>query len=340
MGIKGLRKLIEDVAPQSIQKKEISHLCGKKIAVDTSLLMYQFLTALRVGAEELKNDQGETTAHISGILYRTLKMLEHGITPIFVFDGKPPEMKLKELKKRKERTENAKEKLQNCKDTEEENKYKKQCVRVTQIQTNEIRTLLNYMGIICVDAPAEAEATCSAIAKSGKAYGVATEDADALTFGTPILIRNLNASDNKKNPIMEFNLTKLLQNLEFTHEQFVDLCILCGCDYTSTLKGIGPKNAYKLIKQHKTIENILEHVKPDQIPEDFNFKEARKLFFEHEVTVSLPQSPPQSDMVQLKSFLVESHQFSEDRVVKIIERLKKLKQQKSQQSLDCFFAKK
>lgn len=339
MGIKGLRKLLEDVAPESIQKKDMTHYFGKKIAIDTSLLMYQFLTALRVGSEELKNEKGESTAHISGILYRTLKMMEHGITPIFVFDGKPPDMKINELKKRKERTESAKEKLNESDNIEEMNKYKKQCVRITKEQTDEVRTLLDYMGISCIDAPCEAEATCSALAKTGKVYGVATEDADALTFGAPILIRNLSASDNKKNPILEINLEKILEAIELTQEQFIDLCILCGCDYTSTLKGIGPKNGYKLIKQYKNIDTILENVKKEQIPENFDFQGARTLFSNHDVITDLPNSKSY-DIQKLTTFLIDTNQFAKDRVDKIIERLIKCKKQKSQQSLDSFFKKK
>lgn len=46
-----------------------------------------------------------------------------------------------------------------------------------------------------------------------------------------------------------------------TQEEFIDLCILCGCDYTHTIGGMGPVTAYKLMKEHGNIEAVLEKVK-------------------------------------------------------------------------------
>lgn len=57
-------------------------------------------------------------------------------------------------------------------------------------------------------------------------------------------------------------------------EQFIDICILCGCDYCGTIRGIGPKTAYKLIVQHKTLEKVIESLDktkyaiPDPFPVD------------------------------------------------------------------------
>lgn len=83
--------------------------------------------------------------------------------------------------------------------------------------------------------------------KAGKAYATATEDMDALTFGmwiaeqsilnvlgTEILVRGFN---NKKEPILEISFNQMLKELDMPYEQFIDLCILCGCDYTQTIDG-------------------------------------------------------------------------------------------------------
>jgi flap endonuclease-1 len=42
--------------------------------------------------------------------------------------------------------------------------------------------------------------------------------------------------------------------------QFIDLCILCGCDYTGTIRGIGPHRALELIRKHKSIEESIKHI--------------------------------------------------------------------------------
>merc|ERR1711935_446173 len=154
-------------------------------------------------------------------------------------------------------------------------------------QSEEVKKLLTLMGVPVVDAPCEAEATCAKLAEAGLVFGTGTEDADALTFGTPKLIKNLNASEAQKKPIVEIDLARALEGLELTMAQFVDLCILMGCDYSDTIKGIGPVKGLELIKKHMNMEGVLAEVKKMgpkyEIPETFPYEEARKLFVEPEV---------------------------------------------------------
>lgn len=65
-------------------------------------------------------------------------------------------------------------------------------------------------------------------------------------------IRNLNAAEARKLPITEFDLETALgpDGLNISLEQFTDLCILCGCDYTNSIKGIGPVRALAMIREH------------------------------------------------------------------------------------------
>lgn len=139
------------------------------------------------------------------------------------------------------------------------------------------------MGIPTVQSPSEAESQCAELCKAGKVYAVATEDMDALTFGSPITLRHVTLSEAraKKTPIEEYNLQEILQGLDVTMDQFIDICILCGCDYCPTIRGIGPKKAYQLIKEYKNIEGVLEHIKHNKsyvVPEEFPYKAARELF--------------------------------------------------------------
>jgi flap endonuclease-1 len=108
----------------------------------------------------------------------------------------------------------------------------------------------------------------------------------------------------EQKPILEIDLNKVLAGLELNMEEFIDLCILCGCDYTSTIKGIGQKRAYELIKKHKTIEKAISKLDSKhqyalqvagdsgagrnrliglcvvccRVPSDFLYKEAHELF--------------------------------------------------------------
>jgi len=102
---------------------------------------------------------------------------------------------------------------------------------------------------------------------------------DTLTFNTPILFRHLTFSEAKKQPILEVDLKKALDGLNMTMSQvreqtllpvdffdnlspqFIELCLLLGCDYLEPIKGVGPKTAYKLMQEHGSLDNVLEHLR-------------------------------------------------------------------------------
>ena len=77
---------------------------------------------------------------------------------------------------------------------------------------------------------------------------------DALTFGTTRLVRHLTESQARKKPVLEFDLKKVLNGMGVNMDQFIDICILCGCDYCPSIRGIGPKKAIDFIKKWKNIE--------------------------------------------------------------------------------------
>ena len=121
--------------------------------------------------------------------------------------------------------------------------------------------LLQLMGLPVIEAKGEAEAQCAQMVKDGIAWGTASEDIDSLTFGTTRLIRGFNALS----PIRLLHLDHVREGLGLTTQlQFIDLCILCGCDYLDKIQGIGPVSALKLIHQFHSIENILLHLQERQ----------------------------------------------------------------------------
>ncbi|XP_071482320.1 flap endonuclease 1-like, partial [Diadema antillarum] len=289
MGIHNLARLIADCAPGAIRESEMKSLFGRKIAIDASMCIYQFLIAVRSDGSVLTNEDGETTSHLMGMFYRTIRMVENGLKPCYVFDGKPPELKSGELVKRQERRAEAEKELEKAKeqgDQENVNKFERRLVKVTQQHNEECQKLLKLMGIPYVKSPGEAEAQCCELVKAGKVYAVGTEDMDALTFGSSVLLRHLTASEARKMPIQEFTYQRVIDGLGLDRDQFVDLCILMGCDYCGTIKGIGMKRAYELIKNHGSIEKILAKIDTSKYepPEDWLFKEARELFMKPDVT--------------------------------------------------------
>jgi len=200
------------------------------------------------------------------------------------------------------------------------------------------------MGVPIIEAPGEAEAQCAALVKADKVFAVATEDMDALTFGAGRLLRHMTFSQARKLPIVEVELQKVLDGLKLTMPEFIELCILCGCDYTSKIPGIGPMRALTLVRKHKTIQKILKNLdtEKNKVPEDFQYLEARQLFDKPEVmdnkqTAELKLEWKEPDEAGLIQFLVNEKGFNIDRVKKGIERLKKAKGKGTQQRMESFF---
>jgi len=247
-------------------------------------------------------------------------------------------MKQEELLKRSARREGASSELEAAKEAGDQagiEKFSKRTIRVTKEHNEDCKKLLMLMGIPVIEAPSEAEAQCAQLCKDGQVYAISTEDMDSLTFGTPLLLRHLMAPAAQKVAVTEFDHAKVLQELELTEDQFIDLCILCGCDYTDKIAGIGPVRALSLIQKHKSIEKVLENLDPDKykIPEPFPYHEARKLFKDPEVLKgdSLPEikwrSPDRDGLIQ---FLVNEKNFDEKRVRSALDRIAAAKSKSSQ----------
>jgi len=275
-------------------------------------------------------------------MYALLCFLPHVCR--YVFDGKPPTMKGGELAKRKDKREQAEVALEKAKetgDTEMIEKMSKRTVRVSKEQSNEVMKLAQLMGLPVFEAPCEAEATCAALCKADLVYAAASEDMDTLCFSCPKLARNLMSPASQGKPILEFDFNKCLSELELTWDQFIDVCILCGCDYCDSIKGIGPVKALQLIKKHGSIEEMLKELDTERypVPENWPFVEARDLFKNPDVVdttgLELKWTAPDEDGIV--AFLVGEKQFSEDRVRNALKKLKASKSKSSQNRLESFF---
>lgn len=263
----------------------------------------------------------------------------------FVFEGKPPSLKKEELAKRSAKREGANVELQTAiesGDKEAIEKFAKRTIRVTPQHNDDCKKLLKLMGIPVIDAPSEAEAQCAQLCKEGLVYGISTEDMDSLTLGTPRLLRHLMAPAAQKVSVLEFDHEKILQELNLTNDEFIDLCILCGCDYTEKIPGIGPIRALNLVQKYKSIEKILENLDPEKhkLPDPFPYEAARKLFKEPDVlkgsndAIMKWRAPDEKGLID---FLVKEKNFDEKRVKSALARIAASKHKSSQGRLESFF---
>lgn len=273
MGIKNLLKFLSEY-PELLKEKNPTEYYGKKIAIDISILLYQVVIAIRNSGSDLTNEKGEITSHILGLFNKTLSFLEKGIIPVYVFDGKPPNLKHKILDVRKQIRKKALEKLSFDISEIDRIKYFKRSVSISRQQIDQCRELLTLMGIPYVNAPEEADSQLSYLCKTNMVYAVLTEDMDILTFGSPRIIRNLTTS--KKVPL-ELELKNILVSLDVNYEQFVELCILFGCDYCPNIMDIKSSQIYQIYMKHKSMDMALIELGYNDT-NIFEYKEAKAYF--------------------------------------------------------------
>ena len=275
-------KLKELASPR---KTSFENLSGNSIAIDGYNIIYQFLTTIRgPTGEPLMNSKGKITSHITGLFYRNINLLNNNIRPIYVLDGKPPQLKSTLIKKRKEIREKNQEKYQKAMeegDQEQARRYAHSMIKINEDIINDVKKILELMGIQCIQAPAEGEATVAYMNELDLVNYAVSQDYDSLLFGAKRLCRNLTVSGKRRIPRTNrfidvepeiIELKEFLRVNEINREQLVDIAILIGTDYNPNgFTRIGPKTAIKNIKKYKRIEDIpkiekeLELIDIDQV---------------------------------------------------------------------------
>ena len=282
MGIKCLLKFINET-PELIKIVDKTNLKNKRIAVDISILVYRIMISVRNSGADFTNQKGEITSHILGLFNKTIELLQMGIIPVYVFDGKPPSIKYKTLEGRKLIRKKALEKMDSAITEEDKIKYFKRSSQITKEQWDQCRDLLEMMGVPYINAPEEADSQCAYLAKNGLVDSVFTEDMDILTFGSPKIIRNLTSH---KVEVSEINLRDLLDKFELNYEQFVEFCILLGSDYCSGIRDVNTKIILEYYLKSKNLDDTIKALKIDniKIPDDTNYEEIKTYFLNPTIT--------------------------------------------------------
>lgn len=315
MGIKNLKCLINKYAKEAVNERFLCHYEHKIIAIDISIFLYRYI---------YKN--GEPLELLTKQIMRFLK---NKVIPLYVFDGKPPKEKSGELEERYEKKQilinrqnqiknllNEKQDIVEVSETEtykvqhetnvdlyemdadelkgELAKVEKNIIIVNGKVIRDCKRLFDLMGIPYLVANGEAETLCARLIKEGIVYGCLSEDTDVLANGGRYFIRNFNVNNNR---VIEYDLNIILEKFGVTYDQFIDICILCGCDYTCTIVNIGIMKAYDFIKKYGDIEGIIKYIDEENknfrekqrksnkeernkftVPDDFDYWKARHLF--------------------------------------------------------------
>ena len=313
---------------------EMNDLKGKILTVDASNLIYKFLSTMRqADGTPLKDSNGNITSHLSGIFFQTATLISKQVKPVYVFDGKSPQLKSKTVQERIEVKKESEKKYLEAKesgDMETARKYASRTVHLDKEIIESSKKLLELMGLPYVQAKTEGETQASYMVAQKDAWAVVSQDYDCLQFGATRMLRNFRLSQSSKN--MEIiSLQKTLDDLKLTREQMVDLAMLVGTDFNEGVYGIGAKKGLKLMQKYGTLETALEkldktiEVDPDEIREIFLNPD---VITDYKITFKTPKKE------KLIDFLCGDHDFNEERTLASIDKLKK---ETAQTSLNQWF---
>ena len=327
MGIRSLTSLIKQKSPESIETTALYSLSGKKVAIDTSIFLYKSLSNYRHNGDYLKNKEGKIVSHLVGIFYKTIQYLSFGITPIYIFDGKPPIEKKDLLIERSKKAEENKILSETVTNPEEALKHEKSSIRVKKHHIDDIKQLFDLMGVSYIHPEGEAEAYASELCRIGYVDYVVTEDMDTLVYGCPKMIRNcLDKTIKRKDVVSVINLETVLKDFNMNMKEFIDMCILCGCDYCPTIPKVGTIRSFNYIQNYKTIEALIESKKCNNIPEEFiqKYANSRKLFeiFKDKIDINnIPIHTTSCDYDKLNNYLINDCGISEKRVENALKKI-------------------
>jgi len=325
-------------------------LSGKTIAIDAYNALYQFLAIIRQpDGTPLKDNSGRITSHLSGLFYRTTKLVQMGVKVAYVFDGIPPALKEAEIKRRAKVKAEALVKYENAikeGKMDQARSYAQMTSKLKDYMPDDSKRLLTELGVPWIQAPSEGEAQAAYITMKGDADYCGSQDYDSLLFGAKALVRNVTISGRRKLPRKNIyvevvpeimKLDHVLKELDVTREQFIDIAMLIGTDFNPEgVKGIGPKTALKLIKKNGSIEELLPELKDATFPVEP--RKIREIFLSPKVTDNYKLEWKQPDINGVIDFLCNERDFSEDRVSRALKKMTEgIKEAKSKTTLESWF---
>ncbi len=242
-----------------IEPVSFADLSGTIVAIDAHNWLYRYLTTTVkwTASDAYTTEDGTEVANLIGLVQGLPKFFEHDLVPVFVFDGVVTDLKADEIDGRraaKERAEADAEAARGRGDTIEAARLEARTQRLTDAIQRTTRELLDLLDIPVVEAPAEGEAQAAHMARSEVVDYAGTEDYDALLFGSPLTLRGLTSKGDPE----RMDLRATLEEHDLTHEQLVDVGILCGTDFNEGVHGLGPKTAVEAIRDHGGLFAVLE----------------------------------------------------------------------------------
>ena len=253
MGIKNLNRYLKDkCSKNAIYKTKLTTFEDKTLVIDTSIYLYQFI--------------GENALMENMYLFISI-MKSCKITPIFIFDGKPPQEKQELIKERTAKKKVAENKFKELSKTLEDNKMnesdrrvveveldalKRQFIRVQDRDIVNVKRLMDAYGVVYYDAPNEADELCAYFVKMGLAYGCISDDMDMFLYGCPVVLRNFSLLNQS---VYCYETSTILDDLGMTESQFREILVISGTDYNTKME----TTLYETLKWFHQYKNYINH---------------------------------------------------------------------------------
>lgn len=257
MGVK-FREIIVHLAHNCIEPKTLNDYYGLTIAVDTFIFIYKAVLDYRrfnAGIDKV-NIRGEIVTHLEYIFDKILKLNKYNITSLWIFDGKQPEIKKDELKRRRREKARLQKEYEESPEFNPDKPIHAKNFTINGTILSNLYRMLRLMGIQYVKAKGESDDLGSKLNKNKIVDGIITEDWDALPFGCDNLIKGFGSRDG----LYSVNKEKLLESLKLTEEELVDFCILLGTDYCPSIEGLSGLSAYHMYYEFKDIRKMIDHL--------------------------------------------------------------------------------
>jgi len=229
MGIKHLnRYFIDNCQKKSMSKVSIRSLAGKTIVVDTSIYMYKFTAQ---------------SALLENMYLMISIFLQFRITPIFIFEGKPPAEKRELLNERSKLKKDAEAKYNVLKNeldqvvSNDENRreielemesLKKKFIRIKQSDIARVKSLMDAYGVPYYEAEGESDLLCASLVKSGRAWACLSDDMDMFVYGCDRVLRHFSLLQHT---VILYDTEAILKDLDMTLSDFRKIMVLSGTDY-------------------------------------------------------------------------------------------------------------
>eukprot|EP00892_Ulva_mutabilis_P007615 jgi/Ulvmu1/5225/UM022_0018.1 len=261
MGISGLLPLLKDIT----HKAHIKQFQGKRAAVDGYVWLYKGSYCC---PEELC--EGRPTDKFVKYCMSMVDLLRHhGVQPVVVLDGdKMPAKAVTEEQRQSSRAANRERgrQLAAAGNTRAAMEMYQRAVEVTPQMARAFMEALATAGVEFIVAPYEADAQMAYLAKNGLVDLVITEDSDLLVYGCPqVLFKLARSGECDHIKIEDLPMNRNPSFVGFSHDNFIEMCILAGCDFVSSLPGMGIKKAHAGVKRFRTFPNVIKSAKLSKV---------------------------------------------------------------------------